>query len=268
MLLNRFPAWLKLGSYALCLTSFFSATAALVIGAWFVAQSDRKEVIALTQSSILERTAQYFIVLSVLTAIFTFVFLIGVLNNSIPLIGLYAIVNGFFLVISCGFLISISVYLNLTKNYLEDLLQLSIRESYHSPLSDSGHSKAWNFAQVNFGCCGVESIADWRESDWYKGPNNVLTIYGMEFNAEFPFSCCFHENEKEWRNIDDPGLAACYAPQPSNYIATRGCLEPLSDFIHDNIYLLFGYLMYMFWVAMVGQVLAVLFSCVVWDEKR
>lgn len=267
-MISSSPRVLRLISYAFCLITVFSAAAALAIGSWYTSQDDRKAIIDLTESSVLERTSHYLIFLSLLYSFLTFIFLVGILNDSKPLLLLYSFFNGLFLVISCGFLISISVYIIVTNNYLRDVLYSSLEDSFESVSSKTSVSKSWNLIQVLFGCCGVESSSDWQKSDWFGSRESNITVYGTEFKSDFPFSCCYHVDSDEWLEIDDRLLAACYAPQPSNYVAANGCYEPLKDFLSENILLIFGYLMYMFFIAIIGQVLALLFACVNWKENR
>ena len=255
----------RLLSYFVSIVNLFSCLAALVIGAWFISSSDRDEILAVTNSSVLKRCAHYLIVFSVIYSLCSFLYMVGVLNGNTIL---YSVANVVVIILSTLFVALLFVHLSLVNDYTEDLLMESLQKSFTSVTADDKHSKIWNLVQVKFGCCGSSGSSDWLNSLWHMSGESNLTVYGNTFKADFPISCCFHENLDQWRSISDLDLAACYAPSPSNHAATRGCYEPMKSFIKDNIFLFLGYLIYIICLLIVGQILSLTFSNINWEERR
>lgn len=124
------------------------------------------------------------------------------------------------------------------QGQVEDFLQDELKKNMKDFSYDAEHANAvtdaWNEAQRNFMCCGVNNYTEWKTAE---NPSNV------------PDSCCF----KNQTTILDCGHDQLTSP---THIYTNGCLQEFMDWVKDNIIIIGGVGIGLAFVQIVGIIIA------------
>ncbi|OQV15113.1 hypothetical protein BV898_10743 [Hypsibius exemplaris] len=140
--------------------------------------------------------------------------------------------------------IGLAIYFLIFRDTMTDNFRyeqkLGIRTNY---LPHSTLSKIWDAVQEDFGCCGMDSPADWHY------------IAAWPELAIAPDSCCIPEARR---------MPNCGKSLDFRSIYPRGCFEVIRDFVTRN--------MYIFAIAAVAlaliQLLGLIFSMVLFCARR
>ncbi|XP_070184933.1 tetraspanin-18-like isoform X1 [Littorina saxatilis] len=122
---------------------------------------------------------------------------------------------------------------------LKDGLKKGIIENYDGNLtSGNTFSRAWDFAQVNFECCGVtNATVDFVNSKWY---NTTRTT-----SQKVPKTCCALNNkDKVLDDNEEPDLVDNGCPSKavgdSNLNTNKPCYSSVEDWIKNRAAIIIG----------------------------
>lgn len=159
----------------------------------------------------------------------------------------------FLIIITVVFvLLAISgVLLFLYNNQVQGMLTSHVTKQFMSKYGyDSGFTMAWDEIQPKFKCCGINSGADYKSSQWYNRQSPEFHRDG-----EVPRSCCTRKPDGEFLNV-----TLCLKSRPEQggpVIYNTGCWDVMQ---HQVSIVLFWTSIAVF--ALCGiVVLIIIFSC-------
>lgn len=118
---------------------------------------------------------------------------------------------------------------------LKEGLKNGIKKNYDgNPTSDNAFSRAWDFAQVKFECCGVDNSSDFMDSPWSKNVSGV----------NVPDTCCeladrdkfFDDNVVVLKNKSCPTLPV----GTDNKFTAEPCYNKVEDWIKERAGIIIG----------------------------
>ncbi|XP_025090071.1 tetraspanin-18-like isoform X2 [Pomacea canaliculata] len=136
---------------------------------------------------------------------------------------------------------------------LKQALKDGIRQYYDGQLNSSNaFSRAFDFAQVEFDCCGVDNYTDFYISAWRnKTDHNILV----------PFTCCELKDKNAFLDGNKPELknekCPVTHPSKSNPNTDTPCFPAIKDWVmrHANIIIGIG-----FGIVAI-EIIAIVFAC-------
>ncbi|XP_023697126.1 tetraspanin-33-like [Paramormyrops kingsleyae] len=94
-----------------------------------------------------------------------------------------------------------------------------------------------DFGQKEFNCCGGVSYKDWSLNMYF----NCTPENPSRERCSVPFSCCLLPKDEAIVNtMCGQGMQDLDQQQASVFINTKGCIDSLVTWIHDNLFLLGG----------------------------
>lgn len=131
-------------------------------------------------------------------------------------------------------------------------------EHYRGENSTTADSIAWNFLQLKFDCCGIDSQDDWVNTAWEEDGPAIKT-----YTQPYPYTCCTLESEPSLQNIkdgyvppSDSDVVNCYDSGTPG-LHSQGCYDTLNQLLSDyGFYIGAGIL-----VLLSVQVLLIYLSC-------
>ncbi|XP_063729773.1 uncharacterized protein LOC134857310 isoform X2 [Symsagittifera roscoffensis] len=120
-------------------------------------------------------------------------------------------------------------------------LQASFEKFSVEGVGGSDDDLLWNFVQLKWDCCGVDSYSDWRSSNWLRNTNTRVITLTYNTTRLWPTACC--KDADEPADVDFLGsfgvrvnpysLSACYDPiyNSNTYVNTQGCESSVQGFI-------------------------------------
>ncbi|XP_070173707.1 tetraspanin-33-like [Littorina saxatilis] len=138
-------------------------------------------------------------------------------------------------------------YGNATKRKIEGTLLQELAEVYDGQLnSNNSFSKAFDYAQVFFGCCGVNSYTDFKKTPWYKKANKIRNDREATYHEanKFPLTCCRLKDKQQFladlaaggdvsATLNDPDCLT-RVPSRDNEYTEVSCLEAIIQFFTDK----------------------------------
>lgn len=186
----------------------------------------------------------------VLIAIGSFTFIVGfcgccgAIKESKCLLYIYAILVTFILLIEIAGAIVVGVYKGKVTSELSTFLTTTVNNQYIGiPSKDDKtvegvFSLAWNYAQVMFKCCGVNSPYDFingTTTKWYKSYRSY-NLNGTTYTAVIPPTCC------KFKDADSLLSSANWWALPEQMVNNRcpidstgyyntGCVDSIQNYI-------------------------------------
>lgn len=155
----------------------------------------------------------------------------------------FAVLLGIVFVLEIAAAITAYVMRNEVHGFVEDSLREAMLE--YGDVEHEGVTKAWDVAQHDFACCGVNNYTDWQ--------NHVNLT-----DNSVPNSCCIdYEENDENPDTKDCGKGMVTNPDAKNFIHTQGCIFGFEDWVKENIYIIGGVGIGLAFV----QVIGIIFSC-------
>ncbi|KAK7480859.1 hypothetical protein BaRGS_00027860 [Batillaria attramentaria] len=145
------------------------------------------------------------------------------------------------------------------EDYLQDGLKKGIGRYYDGYVNSSNpFSRAIDFAQVEFMCCGVTNYTDFHNSPWYNNTHKGTPPPPAPF---YPESCCEQADRNKYfdDNKLEPKDSACPSADPSankRFIHTS-CYDSIQDWVDNYAAIIIGIA---FGIVAI-EILAVVFAC-------
>lgn len=150
------------------------------------------------------------------------------------------------------------------RSRIEDKLQEGLQKAlldYYDGMHNSSDtfSRAWDFAQVEFGCCGVNSTADFMYTKWY---NSTRSPAGTTQGPKVPPTCCELKNKDavlEDNKAPELKDSTCQNKDPAdtNPFTSVPCYEKIRDWLLNRAAIIIGIA---FGIVAI-EILAVVFAC-------
>ncbi|KAL8581338.1 hypothetical protein ACOMHN_034417 [Nucella lapillus] len=138
------------------------------------------------------------------------------------------------------------------EDYFKDGLIKGLKINYDGNITtDNPFSRAFDFAQVYFECCGVNNVTEnFVGTPWYanKGNNKV------------PPTCCAQEDKDKFfdDNILKPKDANCPITDPGTYDYTKTlCYDSIKDWINNRAAIIIGIAFGIVFIEFIGIVFAI-----------
>ncbi|XP_075254608.1 tetraspanin-18-like [Convolutriloba macropyga] len=110
----------------------------------------------------------------------------------------------------------------------------SSMDHYVGENSTTADSIAWNFLQLKFDCCGIDSHEDWDVTSWKEADPSI-----GGYTQPYPYTCCTIENEPSLKNIkdgyvppSDTDLENCYDTGTPG-LHSKGCYSTVDELLSD-----------------------------------
>jgi len=173
------------------------------------------------------------LVVSVAVIIVTFFGCCGAYKESKCMLGTYfGIVLAIFVVMIVGAVLGYTSSSSF-EEYIKDPLQNSLGKYVDNPTesqkAEAAYKSAWNAAQKDWKCCGINNASDWQtdhfadKAGWTNGFNK-------------PEGCCLVD--KDGTDIPENQIDACrklvYNSAATNNYNFNGCYNEFKDYIEDN----------------------------------
>ncbi|XP_028409449.1 CD151 antigen-like isoform X2 [Dendronephthya gigantea] len=196
--------------------------AILGLGIWV--QVEKGDYVALADSDTGLTGAILLIAVGCVTSLISVVGFIGAFKRSSCILWIFFSVLMLILIVQIIALILGMVYREKVEDELHDDMKKTIQE-YMTDIE--GVTKAWDWAQQKFECCGVDNYTDWRKS---------ITKFNQQGRHDIvPDSCCRVESDKcgDFSTSSNPGKPPGDVNQEKIY--TDGCFTELKQFIKDHL---------------------------------
>lgn len=206
---------------------FFSI---LVLGIGIFVMVEKREVYS-KLTDLYYDPAVIFVVFGGLMFFITFTGCIGALRENTCLLGCYAGIIAFLLLLEviCGIL----GFVNSSK--LEEKVEEKLRNSivfYRDPDKQDLHFLI-DSAQAELGCCGARAYTDWETNLYFNCSAPSVSACGV------PFSCCKTEDQRTNRQCGY-GIAKLNSAEREERISVEGCLTVAVRLLKDNLALIAG----------------------------
>jgi hypothetical protein len=98
-------------------------------------------------------------------------------------------------------------------------------------------TKKFNWVQMRFNCCGIDSYNDWRSVIPYRGAQNLPVNYvnNYNFDSRYPYmdnvpdSCCINPSYNCGKQLN------VFGKDRNMFINTRGCLPIYNEFFSRDV---------------------------------
>ncbi|XP_074659738.1 CD82 antigen-like [Tubulanus polymorphus] len=204
---------------------WLSGAAILGVGIWL-----RVDPGILQYLNIIQTEDQYLSLASyILIGLGCFVFIVGffgccgAIKESRCMLGMYI----FFLVIVMGGEIAAGALVIIYKAKVTKGLKTEMEKQVKEKIfPGNALLNAWNYAQIEFKCCGAVGITDYDQSAWQNNQTNGIKL---------PKSCCvLKATSTDWKNPVPKDANACQKNMDANNVHQKGCFEQMSKWFQKH----------------------------------
>ncbi|KAL8569937.1 hypothetical protein ACOMHN_014157 [Nucella lapillus] len=243
---------------------FVLGVAAVALGVYALVDKEDLELLAMLDSEghlekfnavgLLQKGAMVLIAGGTSLLVLGFLGCCGAVRESKCLLGLYSFVVIIIVMVQIAAAVTAIVFRERVADFLKNGLKLALRQHYDgSVTSGNPFSRAFDFAQIYFGCCGVTGATDFNGTKWYESrPSDNLTV---------PEACCeLADREAYFASnkivLRDP-LCPVKPPSKNNTHTTEPCYKKIRYWIVDRSDIMIGIALGIVAV----EILAIIMAC-------
>ncbi|XP_071095703.1 tetraspanin-18B-like [Haliotis cracherodii] len=174
----------------------------------------------------------------------------------------YAVLISLIVLAEVLFVILLFTIRDTVDNNIKGPMKTSIEESYTGFNSTDLVSLGWNFAMVNFKCCGVDNYTEFQDAKkWINKYTPKQT--NMSITLAVPIACC--KLNGSFPNINLPTEFTC-ATDPTSALSNidKGCYQAIWDIINDNSNIMIGVGV----GVVVVELLMIILACIVCCKEK
>lgn len=246
---------------------FLLGAAALALGIWALVDKNKMNVLAkvgadstnLNVIGLLETAAIVLLVGGAAVLIIGFLGCCGAMKQNKCLLTLYTVFLILILIIEIAAIVLAAVFRGKVTDEMKTFLKNAITTRYEGKVDTAEEfSLGVDYAQVYFGCCGIDSYTDFYTAQhWNRTATGTLMI--------IPPSCCVMKDKDEFLKNQKYNLVNTQCPYDGNNSnKDKPCWDSIQSFLKSRIAIVIGIAC---GVAAL-EIICVIFACCIISELR